>query len=449
MNAEEFEALVSRLEREQADDPARYRRKVVLLAATGYAYVAVVLLVAVGLLFASLAFTKNNVIAAKYIWVVGLFVFFVIRAMWVRLEAPQGREITRREAPALFSMLDQLRRALKVDVRFDHVLLTDEFNAAVVQIPRLGILGWHRNYLIIGLPLMKALTRKQLAAVLAHELGHLAGGHGRLGNWIYRLRLGWSRLGEMLEQTESMANYIFRPFFRRYVPYFSAVSFPLARADEYEADRNAARLTSPTAAAAALTTVEVMSDFLHSRFWPELHQRATTSPKPQFSPFSEMDGALRTVVEEVALRGWLAVAMARKTSVADTHPSLSDRLAALGQAPRLALPGAGESADSLLGASLASMNDEFDRRWRENIAAAWERRYETAQEERIELAKLDARATQGGLTVNEKFRRALLTEVLGNNKDAALEQMRRLVAEDPDHAPTKFCVGCATAGKRR
>ena len=252
--------------------------------------------------------------------------------MWVRLEAPQGREITRREAPALFSMLDQLRRALKVDVRFDHVLLTDEFNAAVVQIPRLGILGWHRNYLIIGLPLMKALTRKQLAAVLAHELGHLAGGHGRLGNWIYRLRLGWSRLGEMLEQTESMANYIFRPFFKRYVPYFSAVSFPLARADEYEADRNSARLTSPTAAAAALTTVEVMSDFLHSRFWPELHQRATTSSKPQFSPFSEMDGALRTVVEDVALRGWLTVAMARKTSVADTHPALSDRLAALGQA---------------------------------------------------------------------------------------------------------------------
>ena len=230
MNAEEFEALVGRLEREQADDPARYRRKVVLLAAAGYAYVAVVLLVAVGLLFASLAYTKNNAIAAKYIWVVGLFVFFVIRAMWVRLEAPQGREITRRESPTLFSLLDQLRRALKVDVRFDHVLLTDEFNAAVVQIPRLGILGWHRNYLIIGLPLMKALTRKQLAAVLAHELGHLAGGHGRLGNWIYRLRLGWSRLGEMLEQTESMANYIFRPFFKRYVPYFSAVSFPLARA---------------------------------------------------------------------------------------------------------------------------------------------------------------------------------------------------------------------------
>ena len=95
----------------------------------------------------------------------------------------------------------------------------------------------------------------------------------------------------------------------------------------------------------------------------------------------------------------------------------------------------------MLGASLASLNDEFDRRWRENIASAWEQRYESAQEERIELAKLDARATQGGLTTNEKFRRALLTEEVGNNKDAALEQMRRLVAEVPDHAPTSFALG--------
>jgi len=75
-------------------------------------------------------------------------------------------------------------------------LITDDFNAAVVQIPRLGLLGWYRNTLLIGLPLMKALTRQQLAAVLAHEFGHLAGGHGRLGNWVYRLRFGWARLAQ-------------------------------------------------------------------------------------------------------------------------------------------------------------------------------------------------------------------------------------------------------------
>ena len=120
-------------------------------------------------------------------------------------------------------MLGRLQHDLHVSARFDHVLLTEEFNAAVVQIPRLGILGWNRNYLIIGLPLMKALTRKQLAAVLAHELGHLAGGHARLGNWIYRLRLGWMRLARRLEDSESVGKLVFRPFFARYADF--SVSF--------------------------------------------------------------------------------------------------------------------------------------------------------------------------------------------------------------------------------
>ena len=44
--------------------------------------------------------------------------------------------------------------------------------------------GWYRNYLLIGLPLAKALTVEQFKAVLAHEFGHLAKGHGAMSNWI-------------------------------------------------------------------------------------------------------------------------------------------------------------------------------------------------------------------------------------------------------------------------
>jgi len=54
----------------------------------------------------------------------------------------------------------------------------------VVQSPREGIVGWPRNYLLIGLPLMKTLSVDQFEAVLAHELGHVARGHGKVSNWI-------------------------------------------------------------------------------------------------------------------------------------------------------------------------------------------------------------------------------------------------------------------------
>jgi Zn-dependent protease with chaperone function len=442
MTEDQFEALVTRLERQERRDPAAYRRRVLLLAFAGYAYIATVLAVAALLLLGSLVLLpKLKALGVKLVIVFGAFFWLVVRAMWVRLDAPEGREVTRAEAPELFALLDALQRELHVGARFHHVLITDDFNAAVVQVPRLGILGWHRNYLLIGLPLMKALTRKQLAAVLAHEIGHLAGGHARLGNWIYRLRLGWSRLAALLEQSQSAGSFVFRPFFVRFVPYFAAVSFPLARADEYEADRNSARLTSPSAAAAALTTVNVMAGFLQSRFWPDLHKKANDHARPQFAPFSDMGGAMTAGVDEAALRGWLSEAMARKTSFADTHPALADRLSALGEQPRLALPQAGEAADRLLGGALAPMTEEFDRRWRHGIAAAWEQRHRQVQEDRKRLAELDARAAAGDLDFEERIQRAGLTAEVGAGDEAALEQFRRLHEDNPGNAPVAYALG--------
>ena len=184
--------------------------------------VALVLLVAAGLFFATIAtvgYLKGA--AIKLALIFGGFFWVVAGAMWVRLDVPKGQRIANSEAPELFALIDKLRRSLGAP-RFHHVLITDDFNAAVVQIPRLGLLGLYRNTLLIGLPLMKALNRQQLAAVLAHEFGHLAGGHGRLGNWIYRLRFGWARLAQALQQRRSVGSFAFVPFFKWYAPYFSS-----------------------------------------------------------------------------------------------------------------------------------------------------------------------------------------------------------------------------------
>ena len=50
------------------------------------------------------------------------------------------------------------------------------------------------NYLTVGLPLLLAIDRPRILAVMAHEYGHLRGGHGRFAAWIYRTRLSWARL---------------------------------------------------------------------------------------------------------------------------------------------------------------------------------------------------------------------------------------------------------------
>lgn len=448
MTNEQFEALVDRLEAKARRDPSGYKLRVFLLALLGNAYLGAMLLLIAGLLLgliASVAVLKA--IAVKLIIVVGVFLWLILKALWVRIEPPAGSEISPRQAGGLFAMIDALRRQLGAP-RFHHVLVTDELNAGVVQSPRLGIFGWHRNYLLIGLPLMKGLTVEQFKAVLAHEFGHLAKGHGRLSNWIYHQRLRWSRLMAALEANESKGSFLFGPFLNWFAPYFSAYSFPLARANEYEADATSARLTSPRAAAQALTGVDVIASYLDERYWPQIHRQADELAQPGFMPYCDMGQRVAREIDAASTQAWIARAVSRKTTSADTHPALCDRLAAIGEASNFAPPAAGAAADTLLGEALEPLTDAFDRRWRDRILPAWEERHRKVQEERRRLAELDALHAAGSdLSLQQAYDRATLTASVGKGAGAALEQLRALHERAPDDAIVCLELGAHLLGR--
>jgi Zn-dependent protease with chaperone function len=442
MTHDEFAALVARLEGHARRNPGAYRARVIALALAGYAYLAVVIAVLAVLLGGAIySIAYAHAVGIKLALVTGIFLWVVLKALWIRFGAPDGIEVRRSEAPELFARIEGLRTRLRAK-RFHHVLITNDFNAAVVQRPLLGIFGWHTNYLLIGLPLMKSLTPAQLEAVLAHEFGHLAGGHARLSNWVYRLRLSWQRLLTTLQARESIGLLLFKPFFMRYAPYFEAYSFPLARANEYEADAASARIASPRAAAEALTAVEIAGRYFEERFWPELHRQADDLPQPAFAPFSAMGERLAGEIDETHAQQWLDRAMARETTVDNTHPSLADRLKALGEPPRRAPPGPGSAADTLLGAALEGITRRFDDAWRDGIAKAWGERHSSVQQARARLVQLDAQAARGApLSVDEGVERALLTERHGAGSAAAIEQLRALHQRDPGNAHVLFNLG--------
>jgi Zn-dependent protease with chaperone function len=414
-----------------------YRTRVFLVALLGNAYLAAMLaLIAALLAAAALSVVWLKALGAKIAFFIGVFLWLVLKALWVRLEPPEGTRITAQEAPELFRMIEELRRRLR-SPRFHHVLVTDDFNAAVVQAPRLGMFGWHRNYLLIGLPLAKALTVEQFKAVLAHEFGHLAKGHGAMSNWIYRQRLRWSRLMAALEDVESWGIVLFRPFLRWYAPFFNAYSYPLARANEFEADATSARLVSPGAAAQALTAVNVVGSWLEERYWPQIHRQADHLPQPAFAPYSSM-GKLAGDLEPEAIHKWLKQALSRKTTTDDTHPSLSERLGALSEKPKLLLPAPGEAADRLLGGALERITRAFDERWRDRILPSWQERHQEMQEGRKRLAELEAMTE---LSLQEEFDRASLTESCGGDADKALERFRALHARAPEDPVVLFNLG--------
>lgn len=443
LDAQAFDALVARIEARARTAPAAYQRNVVLLALLGYGYLGVLLAVLLAIVVgAVLSLFVLKALAIKIALVVGAFAWMVLRALWVRIPEPEGIRLAPRDAPALFERIEAVRRAVGAP-RFHRVLLTDDFNAAVMQVPRLGLFGWHRNFLLLGLPLLKTLGPAQVEAVIAHEFGHLAGGHARLGNWIYRLRAGWARLHEAMVAEEHWGSFAVRPFFDWYAPYFAAYSFPLARMNEYEADAASARATSARAAAEALSAVNVVAAWLGERFWPGVLARVREEPRPSFGPYSAMSLDIDAAIPAADADGWLREALARATSSADTHPALGDRLRALGEPPRLALAQGETAARVWLGAALPGFEARFDRRWHERIALDWERRHREIHEALSRLAALDRRAAGEGepLSDDEVLRRAELTAEHGAGAEAAIAQLEPLARRTAGHAGVRFVLG--------
>ncbi len=444
MTHDQFAALVARLEEQARRYPTVYRIRVLLLAMFGYGYLGLVvgmLLLLCLLTLASIYFLKA--LALKLVIPIAALTWMALKALRVKIPPPGGRVLRQNEAPELFRVIDELRRNLRAP-RFHRVLISDQFNASVTQVPRLGMLGWHRNYLMIGLPLLKVLTHDQFKAVLAHEFGHLAGGHGRVGNWLYRLRTAWVRLLDALEEHRRFGTFLFRPFFNWYAPYFHAYSFPLARANEYQADVTAAELISSRALAQALTGLDVIACYLNEHFWPQIHQQADDLPQPAFGPYAGMGESLVSGLEEVSVSDCLRQALERETTVGDTHPSLTDRLKAIGEKPRMAAPKAGQAADALLGEALAPVTAEFDRHWHEAILPSWQEHHQEVQDGRQRLKELEEEAaTREELPLREAYERAQLTERFGTNPQEALAQFRQLHTREPDHP-----VICFELGKR-
>src|SRR2546427_10942470 len=161
MDQRQFEALVQRMERFAVRAPGTYRSWVLALAVFGYTLLLALVIVLL-LLLALLAFGLRDAawLSVKLGLVVGALLLVVLRSLWVRLEPPTGEPLTRQEAPAFFARLDRLVARLHTP-RVHRGPVTEDFNAAVLQLPRPRILGPYPNFPLIRLPVTAGLPAPQ------------------------------------------------------------------------------------------------------------------------------------------------------------------------------------------------------------------------------------------------------------------------------------------------
>jgi tetratricopeptide (TPR) repeat protein len=233
---------------------------------------------------------------------------------------------------------------------------------------------------------------------------------------------------------------LFVHFFRWYVPYFQAYTFVLARANEYEADCAAARVAGARNTADALLTVEVTGRFMEERFWSTFMAGADKSPAPAFLPYTQLPLSLNVGLDEGDGQAWLKAALLRKTGMDDTHPSLKDRLAALGEPPRLPPRRITRAAKVLLGEHMEAVVREFDQAWGKRNLREWGERYKEAQELKVRAAVISAKAKSGSTLSAEDWTAFGEACLRFGGKEKAIGHFHKALEISPDHAEAHMAI---------
>ena len=371
----------------------------------------------------------------KY-WLAAIFIAFLV---WIMRPSFRfhGRELTPEEAPRLFAEIQALRGKLEAPGRMQ-VMLDDSFNASAAETRGLLGLAGTRCALTLGTPLLAALSREQVIAIIAHELGHFSRRHGRLGHWLYRARVGWLASMQHFREHGSTLERVAAWYAGYFVPYFSTLCFVQSRQCEYEADADGASAVGRRAFARALCQLAIASRLWEIGFPRHARQWQRESPEAPADFYDRFAAAARDWPAG-DLDRWLDEELRVPSGWRDTHPSLAERLKALGEKAEVTSHDVSAGSE-LLGDTWPTVLSEFNANWRSDAAAHW--RIEHLQYRHIHEPLLAANETTvAGWSAEKRWARARALRAV---KPAdGLAELRALNARHPEHRGITFSYGAA------
>jgi len=298
---------------------------------------------------------------------------------WLRIEAPapEGVRLTRDNAPSLYRLVDRLAARLDAP-RVDVIRICADMNAAVHQRPLHGTWGRMQTTLVIGLPLVHSVSPRQLAAILAHEMGHLSRQRAGWAGWGAHLRAWWHRVCERIASDNCVSAQVITRLFSRWAESDLLEALRLNHLEEYEADRVAARLVGAKLLGDTLVEVALKAEFIESDYWDKVMSQAEHLPRPSIRPFRDMGMGVAAGFHTLPRAGLLH-SLVSAGSDSFMHPTLTDRLVALGVAPQAPAPTARTAANFFLRPALSRVSRRLDSLWWRSTRPAWRRYYRKCQ----------------------------------------------------------------------
>ena len=250
-----------------------------------------------------------------------LFVGLLRRLIWCwpRWSDP-GFRVTAAEHPRLFALIEEVAHAMKTKMPAE-VYFIPTVNACAAT--RGGFLGLHgRRVLGLGAPLIANANVSQLAATIAHELGHFAGGETRLNAVIYATRQALTDTVQNIGNSD--LRFLRRPF-EWLLRIYLRVTQSISRQQELLADTWSVRIAGKDAHTSALEASAIQSAAF------DLYMREEIAPLSVHGCTVDnlLEGYRRYLCSRrfTTLRPGLEAELHKThTRKVDSHPELAERL---------------------------------------------------------------------------------------------------------------------------
>lgn len=451
----EMHQLMARYEREFEADPFRFKIKALGLILLGYVFLLFALLFNLALLglliYGQMTWGYHWGLIVGYL-ALGLLLIATVRSLFVRLPPPVGLTIEREQFPYLYDMIDSLRKPMRLRRKRIQLILDWEYNAFASTRPLFGLFGPSQYYVGVGLPLIASLNGEHLKAILAHELAHLSRKHTLFTGKLIRVSVVWEVLVARLNQ-RSLLSLPYRAFANWYLQYLNAARVAMRKPQEFEADRLALRAVDKEVMARALLRCALRSRIVVADYWDFLWAKSATVEDPSARAISRLFDRLSKTIDQEDAAHEMRWRLGDAAMPWDEHPSLRDRLVALGievpesedQIPNFValwnLTRPESSYQRVFSGRTVEMNQELDSFWQQHHLVPWVMAHESAKPGAALMRRMEKEwKEKGSLGPENAWKYAFLSiSFLGLKR--AIPVIEYVLEQKPSHSHANFYYG--------
>jgi Zn-dependent protease with chaperone function len=400
------------------------------------AFVASVLALVISLMFKDSRFSVGPVRTVIFL---GFAMFGILKgffkALFLKFPKPEGVLINREEHEKLYRIIEEIRKVTD-SPNIDFIILTTDFNAAIVERPSLGVLGFYKRYLLIGMPLIISLSEEELKAVIAHECGHLSRSHGKSNLRLHRAHSLWESIAREFDKEKSRGSFFVNWFITRYIPALNSVYFNMSKNNEYEADNISLKVVEKQTFANALAKTDLYSYYMDSKFWPRIGKLNDTEEKPIEDVYFRMEEETYKVSSDELVNRSLEALMDYRSLPHSTHPSYIERVEAIKAESPIIKMEENSAVRTIFGHDADKVLRDMCSYWCSCVQEGWTNYYREIGELKNKLDQLSDKQ----LTVDEAVERAYIIERL-EGFEKALETFEQLKEEYKDELIVDYNIG--------